>query len=112
MQLGAGYYDPADADGYPVKWSATEKLLTRMEGYMNQAFAAENDYQEVLSGLRVVAVDDLLSDTAYEIAMRHLRLEPNDWEQANGLSWNVLSLEEAVEELGKVNALYLAEQNR
>ena len=79
---------------------------------MNQAFAAENDYQEVLSGLRVVAVDDLLSDTAYEIAMRHLRQEPNDWEQANGLSWNVLSLEEAVEELGKVNALYLAEQSR
>lgn len=44
--------------------------------------------------------------------MRHLRQEPNDWEQANGLSWNVLSLEEAVEELGKVNALYLAEQSR
>ena len=79
---------------------------------MNQEFAVENDYQEVLSNLRVVAVDDLLFDTAYEIAMRHLRLKPNDWEQANGLSWNVLSLEEAVEELGKVNALYLAEQSR
>lgn len=112
MQLGAGYYDPADADGYPVKWSATEKLLMRMKGYMNQAFAAENDYQEVLSGLRVVAVDDLLSDTAYEIAMRHLRQEPNDWELANGMNWDTLTLEEAVEELGKVNALYLAEQSR
>ena len=31
MQLGAGYYDPADADGYPVKWSATEKLLKRLK---------------------------------------------------------------------------------
>ena len=112
MQLGAGYYDPADADGYPVKWSATETLLERMEDYMNQEFAAENDYQEVLSGLRVVAMDDMLFDTAYEIAMRHLRLEPNDWEQANGMSWDILTLEEAVEELGKVNALYLAEQSR
>lgn len=112
MQLGAGYYDPADADGYPVKWSATKTLLERMEDYMNQEFAVQNDYQEVLSGLRVVAMDDMLFDTAYEIAMRHLRQEPNDWEQANGLSWDVLTLEEAVEELGKVNALYLAEQSR
>ena len=112
MQLGAGYYDPADADGYPVKWSATEKLLERMEDYMNQQFAPQNDYQEVLSGLRVVAMDDMLFDTAYEIAMRHLRLEPNDWELANGMNWDTLTLEEAVEELGKVNALYLAEQSR
>ena len=79
---------------------------------MNQAFAAENDYQEVLSSLRVVAVDDLLFDTAYEIAMRHLRQEPNDGELANGMNWDTLTLEEAVEELGKVNALYLAEQSR
>ena len=112
MQLGAGYYDPADADGYPVKWSATEKLLERMEDYMNQDFAVQNDYQEVLSGLQCVAMDDMLFDTAFEIAMRHLRLEPNDWEQANGMSWDTLTLEEAVEELGKVNALYLAEQSR
>lgn len=112
MQLGAGYYDPADADGYPVKWSATEKLLERMEDYMNQDFAVQNDYQEVLSDLQCVAMDDMLFDTAFEIAMRHLRLEPNDWEQANGMSWDTLTLEEAVEELGKVNALYLAEQSR
>lgn len=110
MQLGAGYYDPDQADGYPVKWSSTEMLLERMEEYMNQEFAVGNDYQEVLTGLRAVALDETLYQAALDAAMQHLQRAPTDFELASGLSWEVLTLEEAVAQLEESTRLYLAEQ--
>ena len=110
MQLGAGAYDPTCADGYPVKWSSTEHLLERMEDYMNQEFALQNDYREVLTGLRAVVLDEMLYDAALEAAMSHLRGEPTDFEQSKGLSWEVLSVDEAAEWLEEATRLYLAEQ--
>lgn len=110
LQMGAGAYDPTCADGYPVKWSSTERLLERMEDYMNQEFNLQNDYREVLNGLRAVALDEMLYDAAFEAAMSHLRGEPTDFELSSGMSWEVLSVDEAVEWLEEATRLYLAEQ--
>ena len=97
IQVGAAYYDPADADGYPVTWSATEMLLERMEAYMGQPFAVENDLREVLSGLRCEALDD----TLYRAALDVLR------EYHNG----ALPLDEAVDLLGESTRIYRMEQS-
>ncbi len=111
LQVGAGYYDPAQADGYPVKWSCTELLLERMEDYMNCPFATENDYRQVLSNLRGVAMDDMLYQAALDAAMAYLRSAPTDFEQQSGLRREMLTLEEAVAQLDETTRIYLAEGN-
>lgn len=110
MQVGAGYYDPGRADGYPVKWSCTELLLKRMADYMKQPFAVENDFREVLSGLRGVALDDMLYQAALDAAMGHLWEPPTDFEKESGMNWEVLTLEEAVTQLDEATRIYLAER--
>lgn len=110
MQVGAGYFDPAQADGYPVKWSCTELLLERMADYMKQPFAVENDCREVLSGLRGVALDDTLYQAAMDAAMAHLCQPPTDFEVQIGMSWETLTLEEAVTRLDEATRIYLAER--
>lgn len=97
MQTGAGYYDPADADGYPVTWTATEKLLARMEDYMGGPFAVQNDYREVLSELRCEALDD----TLYQAAM----------DAVHSCCTGELTLDEAVEQLGESTRIYLMERS-
>ena len=110
MQVGAGYFDPAQADGYPVKWSCTELLLERMADYMKQPFAVENDCREVLSGLRGVALDDTLYQAAMDAAMAHLCQPLTDFEVQIGMSWETLTLEEAVTRLDEATRIYLAER--
>lgn len=97
MQMGAAYYDPADADGYPVTRSATEKLLTRMEDYMGQRFAVQNDFHEVLSELQGTALDDTLYLAALEAVSSYYRGE--------------LTLNEAVDQLGENTRIYLMERS-
>ena len=97
MQMGAAYYDPADADGYPVTWSATQKLLARMEEQMGQTFAVQNDLKEVLSGLRCEALDDTLYLAALDTVHAYYLGE--------------LTLEEAVAQLGETTRIYLMERS-
>lgn len=97
MQMGAAYFDPADADGYPVTRSATQKLLARMEDYMGQPFGVQNDFQAVLSNLLGTAMDD----TLYRAAL----------EAVSGYYTGKLTLTEAVDQLGESTHIYLMERS-
>lgn len=97
MQMGAAYFDPADADGYPVTRSATEKLLARIEDYMGQPFAVQNDFHAVLSKLHGIAMDD----TLYWAAL----------EAASGYYTGKLTMTEAVDQLGESTRIYLMERS-
>lgn len=97
MQMGAAYFDPADADGYPVTRSATEKLLARMEDYMGQPFGVQNDFHAVLSNLQGTAMDD----TLYQAAL----------EAVSGYYTGKLTLTEAVDQLGESTHIYLMERS-
>jgi len=97
MQMGAAYYDPADADGYPVTQPATQKLLARMEDYMGQPFGMQNDLHAVLSELHGTALDD----TLYRAAL----------EAVGGYYTGKLTLNEAVEQLGESTRIYLMERS-
>ena len=97
MQMGAAYFDPADADGYPVTRSATEKLLARMEAYMGQRFAVQNDFHAVLSELHCAALDDTLYQAALAAVHSYYTGE--------------LSLNEAADQLGEATRIYLMERS-
>lgn len=98
MQLGGQYYDNGGADGYPVKWTAIDRLIAKKEGYLNQSFAVENDFNRTLEGLRAV----LIADIPYEAAL----------EAALGYYTGELTLDDAIAQVQKRTALYLAEQSR
>ena len=98
MQLGGQYYDNGSADGYPVKWTAIDRLIAKKEGYLNQSFAVENDFNRTLEGLRAV----LIADIPYEAAL----------EAALGYYTGELTLDDAIAQVQKRTALYLAEQSR
>lgn len=98
MQLGGQYYDNGGADGYPVKWTAIDRLIAKKEGYLNQSFAVENDFNRTLEGLSAV----LIADIPYEAAL----------EAALGYYTGELTLDDAIAQVQKRTALYLAEQSR
>ena len=98
LQLGGQYYDNGIADGYPVKWTAIDRLITKKEAYLSQSFAVENDFNGTLEGLRAV----LIADIPYEAAL----------EAALGYYTGELTLDDAIAQVQKRTALYLAEQSR
>lgn len=98
LQLGGQYYDNGIADGYPVKWTAIDRLITKKEAYLSQSFAVENDFNGTLEGLRAV----LIADIPYEAAL----------EAALGYYTGELTLDDAIAQAQKRAALYLAEQSR
>lgn len=98
LQLGGQYYDNGIADGYPVKWTAIDRLITKKEAYLSQSFAVENDFNGTLEGLRAV----LIADIPYEAAL----------EAALGYYTGELTLDDAIAQVQERTALYLAEQSR
>ena len=112
IQLGMGYYNPTDADGYPVKWSYTEELLEATAEYMHQEFGVQNDYRGTLEGLRTVIIDETLYDASIYAAM-HCYRDPDDGSgNPFGLSWETLTPGEAADLLEDLTRIYLAEQAR
>ena len=115
LQLGGGYHSSVLVDGYPVMWSATEELVTRMEDYMRQEHTVENDYREVLSSLRTVVIDETLYGMALYAAHCCYRYEPVDHSDNPGVlnythhDYEVLTVDEAVELLYDLSRIYLAE---
>ena len=109
LQLGGAYHSTTQADGYPVKWQYTEELIQRMEDYMHQDYTVENDYQEVLNNMRTVVIDETLYGMALYAAQCCYRMEPNDFYISNGLTWDVLTPDEAADLLEDLSRIYLAE---
>lgn len=97
LQLGSAWHDPAKADGYPSVWKFTEELLERTEDHMNQEYAVENDYQELMNSLRAVVIDEFLFEAAMTAAQSCYRTEDR------------LTPEEAAEALAEATRIYLAE---
>ena len=114
MQQGFGYYCPPLAQGYPVKWSETEALIEHLEEYMDQTCTVENSFEETLSNLRTTVLDPYLLETTMDVARLYYRGEPPQevldagytWA---GFTWEVLTLDEAVDMLDERTRIYLAE---
>ena len=100
LQLGGAYHHSTQVDGYPVMWQYTEELIQRMEAYMHQDYAVENDYQEVLNNLRTVVIDETLYKMTLYAAQHCYRFAPNE----------VLTVDEATELLDELSRIYLAEK--
>ena len=81
-----------------MKWTAIDRLITKKEAYLSQSFAVENDFNGTLEGLRAV----LIADIPYEAAL----------EAALGYYTGELTLDDAIAQVQKRTALYLAEQSR
>lgn len=110
LQLGAGYHAPTVADGYPVMWRYTEELIEESEGYMNQNMAAENDFEEIMNSLRTVVIDETLYGMALYAADFCYTYEPEQSMLDRGYSWEVLTIDEAVDLLDELSRIYLAEK--
>lgn len=115
LQLGGGYHSSILVDGYPVMWSATEELVTRMGDYMHQEHTIENDYQEVLNNLRTVVIDETLYKMALYAAHLCYRFSPIDHSNNPNVldythhDYEVLTVDEAVDLLEEMSRIYLAE---
>ena len=110
MQLGAGYHSPTVADGYPVMWRYTEELIRETSDYMHQDMAVENDFEETLNNLRTVVIDETLYGMALYAASCCYRYEPEQGMLDRGYSWEVLTVDEAVDVLDELSRIYLAEK--
>ena len=97
MQLGKAWHHPGQADGYPITWEYTEELLNRMEDYINQEYAVQNDYEDVMNSLRTVVIDKFLHLYVYNAAYCCYRVEDR------------LTPEQAAEDLYEATRIYLAE---
>ena len=118
LQLGGGYHSSILVDGYPVMWSATEELVTRMGDYMHQEHTIENDYQEVLNNLRTVVIDETLYGMALYAAHCCYHYEEIDQSDNPGVlnythhDYEVLTVDEATELLVDLSRIYLAEKRK
>ena len=110
LQLGAGYHSPTVADGYPVMWRYTEELIAETSDYMHQEMAVENDFEETLNNLRTVVIDETLYGMALYAASCCYRYEPEQGMLDRGYSWEVLTVDEAVDVLDELSRIYLAEK--
>ena len=110
LQLGGGYHYPILADGYPVVWDYTAELLQRMEAYMYQNYAVQNDYSEVLNSMRTVIIDETLYKMALYAAQCCYHFAPEESIVNRGITWEVLTVDEAVELLYELSRIYLAEK--
>ena len=110
LQLGAGYHSPTVADGYPVMWHYTEELIRETSDYMHQDIAVENDFEETLNNLRTVVIDETLYGMALYAASCCYRYKPEQGMLDRGYSWEVLTVDEAVDVLDELSRIYLAEK--
>ena len=109
LQLGGAYHYPILADGYPVVWDYTAELVQRMEDYMYQDYAVQNDYGVVLNSMRTVIIDETLYKMALYAAQCCYRFGPEEDTVNRGYTWEVLTVDEAVELLDELTRIYLAE---
>lgn len=97
MQMGGQFYDTGAADGYPVKWDVTERLLRIREGYLHREFQVNNNFRDTLESLHAV----ILEEYPYEVCLK-AALDYYEGE---------LTAQEAAQQVKEQTAMYLAEQN-
>ena len=98
LQLGREYYTGSGYGlGYPVIWEYVETLIQRKELYNNQECAVQNSYEQTITNLRTVIIDEYLFEQTLLAAQSCYRTE------------NRLSPEEAAEALAEATRIYLAE---
>lgn len=83
---------------HPVTWERTDAMLHLAEESIGKEFPIQNDYEEMLTGLRTVVVDSKLFSDALYAAQCCYRKE------------NRLTPEEAADILEQMTRIYLAEQ--
>ena len=98
LQLGREYYRVYGNDlGYPVIWEHAETLVQQKEKYFNQECAVVNDYEETITNLRTVIIDEYLFEQTLLAAQSCYRTEDR------------LTPEEAADALIDATRIYLAE---
>ena len=97
MQLGWTYHGSPDP-GYPVIWEYVEDLIRKDEIDKKQVCAVQNDYEETITNLRTVIIDEYLFEAALIAAQSCYRTE------------NRLTPEEAAEDLYEATRIYLVEK--
>ena len=97
MQMGSQFYDTGAADGYPVKWDVTERLLRIREEYLHREFQVNNNFRDTLENLHAV----ILEEYPYEVCLK-AALDYYEGE---------LTAQEAAQQVKEQTAMYLAEQN-
>lgn len=97
MQMGGQFYDTGAADGYPVKWDVTERLLRIREEYLHREFQVNNNFRDTLENLHAV----ILEEYPYEVCLK-AALDYYEGE---------LTAQEAARQVKEQTAMYLAEQN-
>ena len=97
MQMGGQFYDTGAADGYPVKWDVTERLLRIREEYLHREFQVNNNFRDTLENLHAV----ILEEYPYEVCLK-AALDYYEGE---------LTAQEAAQQVKEQTAMYLAEQN-
>ena len=91
------YYGYSYGTGYPVIWEYVETLIEQKEKRNNQECAVVNSYEETITNLRTVIIDEYLFEQTLLAAQSCYRTE------------NRLSPEEAAEALIDATRIYLAE---
>ena len=97
LQLAGNYWRIHDGDGYPVIWEHAETLIRQKEKHNNQECAVQNSYEETITNLRTVIIDEYLFEQTLFAAQSCYRTE------------NRLTPEEAAEALAEATRIYLAE---
>lgn len=100
LQLGGEfyyYYGHSYGRGYPVIWEYVETLIEQKEKRNNQECAVVNSYEETITNLRTVIIDEYLFEQTLLAAQNCYRTE------------NRLTPEEAAEALAEATRIYLAE---
>lgn len=97
MQMGGQFYDTGAADGYPVKWDVTERLLRIREEYLQREFQVNNNFRDTLESLHAV----ILEEYPYEVCLK----------AALDYYEGALTAQEAARQVKEQTAMYLAEQN-
>ena len=98
LQLGGNYWwRTYYGDGYPVIWEHTETLIQRKEYYLQQDCMVVNDYEQTITNLRAVIIDEYLFEQTLLAAQTCYRTEDR------------LTPEQAAEALYEATRIYLAE---
>ena len=97
LQLALNYWRVYDGDGYPVIWEHVETLIERKEYHFDQDCMVENDYEETITNLRAVIIDEYLFEQTLLAAQTCYRTEDR------------VTPEQAAEDLYEATRIYLAE---
>jgi len=100
LQLGEDYNAARWGSnmGYPVIWEHVETIIEQKEIHYMQECAVQNDYEETITNLRTVIIDEYLFEAALIAAQSCYRTE------------NRLTPEEAAEDLYEATRIYLVEK--